>query len=62
MEKDYSATEKLRSLKVGETIEVKPEKSHSMRALCSMRGFEWNKVFRTKIDRKRRVMTVTRIQ
>ena len=62
MEKDYSATEKLRSLKVGETIEVTPERCRSMRTLASMRGFEWDRVFRTRIDRKRRVMTVTRIR
>lgn len=50
----------LRGLEVGQSHDFSADKLSSVKAICSTMGFQWNKTFSTKIDRVRRVVTVTR--
>ena len=50
----------LRDLEVGQHHDFPAEKLHSIKAMCSTFSFQWDRKFTTKIDRVRRVVTVTR--
>ena len=50
----------LRNMEVGDHHDFPAEKTHSIRAMCAGFGFQWDKTFTTKIDREKRVVTVTR--
>ena len=53
--------EELEPMAVGDSKEFPAEQCNNVQSCSSMYGFKWNKTFRTKIDRDRRVITVTRI-
>ena len=50
----------LREMEIGETLFFPAEKRGSVKAMCSEYGFEWNKTFRTSINRQERTISVTR--
>ena len=50
----------LREMKVGDILVFPGERASSVRATCSMFGFEWNKTFRTSVNREERTISVTR--
>lgn len=54
--------QQLRELEVGENLIFPAEKRGTIRSMCTMFGFEWNKTFSSKINRKDRTITVTRIR
>ena len=51
----------LREMEVGDILTFPAEKRGSVKAMCSEFGFEWNKVFRTSINRQARTISVTRV-
>ncbi len=55
-----SIVEALRSLAVGECIELPAEKANSVRACASNYGFQWGRKFVTKANRNARTVSVTR--
>ena len=51
----------LRDLLVGETVAYPISRMSSIRAMCSNFGLQWNKKFRTKVDREMGTIVVTRL-
>lgn len=62
MTKKKTITNELEPMQIGDRREFPAAISMSVRSMASMLGFTWNRVYRTKTDRERRVVVVTRVQ
>lgn len=51
----------LRDLEVEESHSYPLERMSSLKTMCTNFGAQWNKKFSTKIDREKRIITVTRM-
>ena len=60
MSKEMTVTEQLRSLGINESCTFPAERMNSVKTLASQYGFLWGKVFSSTINRKERVVTITR--
>ncbi|MBQ3196555.1 MAG: hypothetical protein IJB63_00360 [Alistipes sp.] len=60
MDNKTTLTSQLESMRVGEVIEYPAEQSMSVRALASSLGFKLDRIYKTRTDREKRIITVTR--
>ncbi len=51
----------LSELEVGASHSFPAEKTNSVKSMCSTFGFQWDKTFRTSLNRVQRTVEVTRI-
>ena len=54
--------QQLRELEVDHELEFPIERASSVKSCCSAFGLEWNKKFKTEVQRKRRILKVKRIR
>lgn len=60
MDNKTTLTSQFESMRVGEVIEYPAEQSMSVRALASSLGFKLNRIYKTRTDREKRTIAVTR--
>ena len=53
---------RLRGMAVGEDIDFPIQRMNSVKNACSSYGIIYNRQFRTKIDKERQIILVTRIK
>lgn len=57
-----TVTDELEPMKIGEKREFPAAMSMTVRSMASMLGFKWDRVYKTKTDRERKVIIVTRVE
>ena len=50
----------LRELEIGKTLTYPAERTSYIRSVCVSYGLEWQKKFKTAVNRQQRTITVTR--
>lgn len=61
MAENRTITAEFEAMRIGECKEFPAASSLSVRSMASSLGFKWNRKYKTKTDRERRVMVVTRV-
>lgn len=61
MAKKRTVTNELEPMNIGDRKEFPAVQCNNVRSMASMLGFKWNRTYKTKTDRDRRVVVVTRI-
>lgn len=62
MAKKQTFTREIEQMEIGERRDYPAIRCSSVRAMVSTLGFQFNRRYSTKIDKKRRVITVTRVK
>lgn len=62
MPKKQTFTSELEQMKVGEVREYPAARCTSVRSMASTLSFRFNRKYTTESDKKRRIVTVTRVQ
>lgn len=55
-------TGELKPMKIGESKEFPASKCMTVHSMASILGFKWDRIYKTKTIRERRVVVVTRIK
>lgn len=61
MARKKTITGELEPMLIGERKEFPASLCTTVRSMTSTLGFKWDRIYRTEIDRERRVVVVTRI-
>ena len=55
-------TPTLRVMEIGEEFTYPIQMMTSVRTVCTTYGLQWGKIFKTRIDRETKTITVTRVK